>query len=159
MRALASVINFDISVNEVGFQIVDKFTYPIDLTEDSYWVDELFRADSPFLTGNARKSGLLWHVYQGWFESVGGAKMLHQVNIANTNATEVDQKFAAVIDHRAVVRWTTSPAPALSELLGPDAEETRSLAGLMLLMHCRNIAVMKQILTDQKQHDIGLIGG
>lgn len=158
LKALASVVSPDIGVAEVGFQIVDKFTYPSNLAEDSYRVDELFRADSPFLTGNARESGLLWHVFQGWFESVGGAKMLHQVNIANTNATGVDQQFAAVIDHRIVVRWMTSPAPALSELLGPDSEEARSLAGLMRRMHSRNVAVMKQILTDQKQHDIGLIG-
>lgn len=159
LRALASAVSSDIGVIEVGFQIVDKFTYPPELTEDSYRVDELFRADSPFLTGNARKSGLLWHVYQGWFESVGGAKMLHQVNIANTNATEVNQQFAAVIDHRIVVRWMTSPAPALSELLAPDSDDARSLAGLMSRMHDRNVDVLKEILTDQKQNEIGLIGG
>lgn len=158
LRALASVVSPDIGVVEVGFQIVDKFTYQAGLTENSYLVNELFRDDSPFVTGHARESGLLWHVFQGWFESVGGATMLHQVNIANTNATEVDQKFAAVIDHRIVVRWMTSPAPALSELLGPASEEARSLAGLVLRMHSRNVTVMKQVLTDQKQQDIGLIG-
>lgn len=157
LRGLASVVSPDIGVVEVGLQIVDKFTYLPDLAEDSYQVDELFRADSPFLTGNARDSGLLWHVYQGWFEGVGGAKMLHQVNIANTNATEVDQRFASVIDHRMVVRWMTSPAPALSELLGSDSEEVRSLAGLMRRMHRRNVEVMKKVLTDEKQRDIGLI--
>lgn len=158
LRALASVVSPEIGVIELGFQIVDKFTYPSDLAEDSYRVDELFRADSPFLTGNARESGLLWHVYQGWFESVSGAKMLHQVNIANTNATEINQQFAAVIDHRIVVRWMTKSTPPLSELLGTDSDEARSLTGLMRRMHSRNVAVLKQILTDQKQHDIGLIG-
>lgn len=158
MRALASVVSDDFGVAEVGFQIVDKFTYPTDLTDDSYRMDELFRTDSPFLTRNARKSGLLWHVFQGWFEPVGGAMMLHQVNIANTNATGAAQQFAAVIDHRSVVRWGAGPAPALSELIGPDVENTRSLTGLMTRMHGRNVAVLKEILTDHKQNEIGLIG-
>lgn len=157
LYALLNVLPTEFAVAEVGFQVVDKFLYPVGLTADSYDMAELFRSGSPYLTSKSWASGLLWHVFQGWFDDAGSGKMLHQVNIANTNAASVDQRFSAVIDHRIVVRWADSPAPTLRELLHAHGDEMRTLSGLMSRMHRRNVDVIKEVLTQDKLIAIGMV--
>ena len=79
--AMAFVNNDTNAVSNLIHQIVDRF---VTDGKDEYSIDQVFSAQSPYLTEQALKAGKLWHVYQGWFEEKKefDGKLLNVLNLS-----------------------------------------------------------------------------
>lgn len=131
---------------EVSLQFVDKFRYNATIETIDYDMGELFRPDTAYLTEKAWDSGLLWHVYQGWFDQSGDQfKVLNQLNLSNIRFD--DGTFGTVIDHRLV---TSSINDGVMEMGAGD------LPNIFNNMHTKNIGVIRNLLTDEKLSVIGM---
>lgn len=131
---------------EVSLQFVDKFRYIATIENIEYDKGELFRPDTDYLTGKAWESGLLWHVYQGWFDQSGEQfKVLNQLNLSNIRFD--DGTFGTVIDHRLV---TSNINDGVMEMGAGD------LPNIFNNMHTENIGVIRNLLTDEKLSAIGI---
>lgn len=149
----------DILVNEVGFQVVDKFEYPAGSDWSDYQMEELFNNKSKYLTENSWGSGNLWHVFQGWFESYDEGRVLHQLNISNT-VTLANQQLCAVIDHRGALRGKTDTERFdFKPLLNSIGEGRIELDNIIGYLHKRNRDVIEDLLNPNKLKSIGIEKG
>lgn len=142
-------------VAEVGYQVVDKFEYPIGMTAQDYDMAELFRKDSELLTPQAWKSGLMWHVYQGWFEHqpLQAHRYLHQVNVSNTEG--IANQVLNIVDHRVALRTTPDYGLSVHALTGEDGTSGR-MDTLFSDFHQSNLSIIRKLLTPQKLLSIGM---
>lgn len=129
--------------------VLDQFNYDAD-PEDlpHYSLGELFQQDSPYLTPKAWDSGLLWHVYQGWFDRLGdGFKLLNQVNISNLRMDN-GTRHATQIDHRIMARQETDVPFAMNDAALMDT--------IFRHLHASNMTMLRGLLNEQKQAEIGM---
>lgn len=157
LTAVVGAIPRDYEITEIGLQVVDKFLYPIGADLQSYSARELFQDDSELLTAKAFKSGPYWHVYQGWFdhyEALNG-RILHQVNLSSVEVFEVGMRLATVIDHRASIQPLRAPI-RVKALVEGAAGGVCELDNCFAQLHGANLAVLKQLLTDEKLASIGM---
>lgn len=149
-------------VIEVGFQMVDKFIYEPKIPPSSYSVYEVFRKDCQYLTAKAASSGLLWHVYQGWFQEAKGlssdlAKILHQLNLSNAEETLVDlNRLSTIIDHRASIRFMPDATP-IKNLLEVDGSGMAMHHRLFNELRIQHKRIISGLLTEEKLKSIGFL--
>lgn len=159
LQCALSAIDEQIPVAEIGFQVIDKFTHPEGGDWAEYEMTELFDSESVYLTPKSRNSGVLWHVYQGWFDEFDGNQILHQLNLSNTvvNATQALHTF---IDHRGALR---SPSEEklleLKPFVEPQTDGSFKLDALFNELHVQNRAVIEDLLTPEKLELIGIVKG
>ncbi len=149
LRLVLTQLEAGFACLELVHQVLDQFNYDVQPDDESrYSLGELFRADTPYLTAKAWRSGLLWHVYQGWFERPGDAfKYLNQVNISNLRMDD-RTRYATVIDHRIVASLDNGTVFGLDNL--------DLLDGVFRQLHDSNMTLLRELLTDQKQAEIGM---
>lgn len=135
---------------EASLQFVDRFDYRAEPSEDlntSYDIGELFQANSSYLTPKAYEAGLLWHVFQGWFDHCDqGHRHLHQLNVSSTPTGE--NAFAAIIDYRGSTN--------LLEAATKSSQAQPDLASIFAHMHRVNVDLIKGLLTPDQLEKIGL---
>lgn len=145
-------IGEDLPAQEASLQIIDRFDYVaedgVDLAE-SYHITELFQRDSLYLTPKAYTAGLLWHVFQGWFDHCGdGRQHLHQLNISST-PTE-DGSFAAVIDYRGSANLADITTQALTSC------NMEAISAIFAHLHKSNTELVQSLLVPEHLAAIGL---
>jgi uncharacterized protein (TIGR04255 family) len=155
LRAIAATDN---SVAGVAVQFIDKFEY-LDVPAD-YTISEVFREDSPYLTAQAKKAGVAWHIHQGWFETypIRPEGPVRVLNMLNLQSAEVNAKLVATIDH--VQQLTLGEANlTIDSLFGAaDSAEAGSDAfnTMFETLHVRNSDLVRRTLCDNKLAAIGL---
>lgn len=159
LQCALSAIDEQIPVAEIGFQVIDKFTHPDGGNWADYEMTELFDSESVYLTPKSRNSGVLWHVYQGWFDQFDGNHVLHQLNLSNTvvNATQALHTF---IDHRGALRAPSEDTLLeLKPFVELQADGSFKLDALFKELHAQNRAVIEDLLTPEKLKLIGITKG
>lgn len=154
-----SAIDEQIPVAEIGFQVIDKFTHPAGGSWADYEMTELFSPNSVYLTPKSLQSGVLWHVYQGWFDQFDDNQILHQLNLSNTvvNSTQALHTF---IDHRGALRSKSDDKPLeLTPFVEMQEDGAVKLDALFNELHVKNRAVIEDLLTPEKLHLIGIDKG
>lgn len=156
LRRLISLLPSEDGVvffREFRLQFVNRFDYGSGPDLGSYSPKEIFREDSRFLTEQSFSSGLMWHVFQGWFESFAEPSwtVLNQLNIQNSLINEVTKEVATLIEHHMLVRPLAAPLPT-SELL---AEGFFKLENLIPSLFSRNTVLMRELLNAEKLNLIG----
>ena len=163
LAAAISELEQSNKVIEVGFQMVDKFIYEPDISASSYSVHEVFRHECQYLTAKAASSGLLWHVYQGWFQDAEGfssesAKILHQLNLSNAEETLADiNRLSTIIDHRASIRFMPDSTP-VKNLLEIDGSGIAMNERLFNELRIQHKGIIGNLLNDEKLRSIGFLG-
>lgn len=155
LRLVLAQVDASAVVQEVGYQVVDKFEYDEGMSADDYDMAELFQADCPYLTPQSWKSGLLWHVYQGWFAPHDeNTKLLHQLNVSNTDIAP--QRIGCIIDHRVAARSSTDKTLTVGALLAQEPGSPEMLNNLFTAFHRENLGVISTLLTPAKLQTIGM---
>lgn len=159
LAAAALVSAPDNGVVQVGMQTADRFVYDKRPASEEYSVSEIFRDDCPFLTAQARKSGLFWHVHQGWWSAEEGVadRILHVLNIASVAEASLPDGIVTLIDHQLVRPWADPQTHGA--LFGlPSGGERAQLDEVFQQMHEGNLSAIRASLTDEKLRAIGLLG-
>lgn len=146
-----AAIGAEFQAAEASLQIVDRFDYAPaadETVEAAYDIGELFQPGSRYLTPHAYEAGLLWHVFQGWFDHCDQRRHLHQLNVSSTPTGE--STFGAIIDYRGSTN--------LLEEGGADKQATTDLSGIFAHMHEVNVGLMKHLLQPEKLQKIGMEG-
>lgn len=154
-----TAIEENVQIAEIGFQVIDRFTYPATGDWAEYDIAELFNTESAYLTPNALRSGPLWHLFQGWFDDYQGNRILHQLNLTGT-LVGATQQLQAAIDHRGALRGPSEDKMLdLKPFLTPQADGKTPLDTLFDDLHKKNRAVIENLLTPQKLQSIGIQKG
>lgn len=157
ITAVISATTHEFNIVEIGYQVVDKFLYPTDSDLSKYDIFEVFSKASPFLTSQASKSGHLWHVHQGWFdtEPQSGIRLLNQLNLASNEVVASEPQLVTVIDHRVSLR----PSPnqlTLKELTSEKQPETSQLDFLFESLRSCNRKTIENLLNSDKLTAVGI---
>lgn len=151
-----SGVTEEIAVAEIGFQVIDRFTYPAGADWSAYDMAELFNPATVYLTPKSFKAGAMWHVHQGWFDAHDGRRVLHQLNLTNT-LTAAEQALQTVVDHRGALRGATDADTLdLMEFTQPANDGLTRLDSLFKSLHRQNRAVIEDLLTAEKLKSIGI---
>lgn len=82
-------------VQHLSLQVVDRF---VGIPMDSYKINQVFDPKSKYLTKHiVNNSGPLWHLHQGWFESIEGKTK--QLNVLNLSTNDTPSGITTTIDH------------------------------------------------------------
>lgn len=155
LQLVLSVIDHQMLVPEVSLQIIDKFEYDEPLTVNNYSMEELYQRDAPYLTPQSWESGLMWHVYQGWFEPYNDEwKTLQQLNLSNVELP--NKKVANIIDHRMAIRPNAQEAMTLGGFLGDIVGVMEKLGEIYQTFHDTNVQMIRNLLTPAKQQSMGM---
>lgn len=155
IRLVLGAISPQISVQEVGYQVVDKFEYDVELNPADYDMAELFQKDSLYLTPQSWNCGLMWHVFQGWFETLNDiSTVLNQLNISNTKA--IADQTVNIIDHRVTLRATEGLSVTIGTLIGNGGDDQGRLDSLFNALHHENLRIIRGLLTEAKLESIGM---
>lgn len=154
-----SAVESEIPAVEVGFQVIDKFLYPDNAEWDEYDMAELFNVHSGLLTPKSQKSGALWHVFQGWFESHPPTRVLHQLNISNT-VLQPKRQLCAIIDHRGALRTAEdNQLFELRSLIEKESNGSVELDAIFKNLHDKNRDTIEDLLNSAKLQQIGIKKG
>ena len=132
-------------VSQLYLQTVDRF---VGGNPDSYKLNQVFNSRSRYLPKQIREAGALWHVYQGWFDSIEESpdKILHNLNLS-TN--ETPHGVITTIDHSARYNFSqVTPASGVSNL-----EITTKHFDLL---HQTNKQIISDLLIKKQCRNIGL---
>lgn len=160
MRKLISTVigatSQDFNIVEIGYQVVDKFLYPANADVSEYNIFEVFSETSPFLTSQASKSGYLWHVHQGWFdtEPTTHTRMLNQLNLASNEVVSPEPQLVTIIDHRVSLR----PEPnelTLKPLI--NGNEQNQLDHFFESLRSCNRKTIENLLNSDKLNSVGIM--
>lgn len=145
-----------VPLQEIGFQVIDKFVYPPGFDRDTYRIDELFKADCPYLTPQSAKSGPLWHVHSGWFQPANTPQpLLNQINISNVDMdVGLNKQLGTTIDHRVILRL--NGAMTTADFKSGAENQALSLEHLFRQMHSENKAAIMRALRPEKLQQIGM---
>ena len=139
-------------IKELVLQCADIFLCEVPFSSGQYDISGVFNIDSIYLSKSVQSYGASWHLHQGWFSSAESYEitLLHNLNIS---AIEKSDGHMTVIDHVARIR---------SESVFPKIENalevlSGKIASIMRFAYDQNIEVMKALLSNQMQKDIGLI--
>lgn len=129
----------------MSLQTVDRF---VGKGQDKYQLNQVFKSTSKYLTRQARESGPLWHIYQGWFEKVGGQgdRVLQNLNLS-TN--ETPHGIVSTIDHNIMYHFA-SPLAAI------DGTDINKVTGIFTLLHEKNKEIVCDLLNKKQLKAIGL---
>jgi len=128
-------------INFAALQVIDKFVYT-DSTK--YNLGDIFKENSVSLTPRAGSCGKLWHVHQGWFESMRDYNCL---NVLNIGTTEANGGLFSIIDHNQQIildRTLTSP----ENILKKEGEDV-IIEDLYRLLHINNKAIIEGLLNEK----------
>lgn len=151
LRLCQEALGEEFRAVEASLQIVDRFDYAItagETMEAAYDIGELFQHGSQYLTPKAYEAGLLWHVFQGWFDHCDHRRHLHQLNVSSTPTGE--STFGAIIDYRGSTN--------LLEEGSAENQAAAGLSGIFAHMHEVNVDLMKHLLQPEKLREIGMEG-
>lgn len=149
LQRLLGTLPATAKVTEVGLQVMDRFNYPNGTTAEGYKAAELLNPNSEHLTRKAFGSGLLWHVYQGWFDKQGGPlRVLNQINISNVETAPGLGQYATLIEHRMSAQYRGDSLPTLEALTGQGADPVHELESLMSELHANNKHLLNDLLSD-----------
>lgn len=145
-----------IPLQEIGFQVIDRFVYPVDCDRSAYTTDELFREDCPYLTPQSKASGPQWHVHSGWFQQANTPQpLLNQLNISNVDMdVGLNKHLATAIDHRVILRL--NGALTTADIKPSNETQPDALDALFRAMHAENKAVIMRTLRPEKLQQIGM---
>ncbi|MDO9013300.1 MAG: TIGR04255 family protein [Polynucleobacter sp.] len=141
-----------LTIASIGCQIVDKFVYEDEVGD--YKLSEIFNDKSEFLTPRVNSAGRLWHIYQGWFESlapVPGSKLLSQLNLTSS---VIGEKLTASIDS---VGQCICEHPLVIDLATIGSLERSVLSAVLNTIHENNKNTLLKLLSQEKAKEIGLI--
>lgn len=130
--------------------VVDKFVH--QSAECDHPIDDVFDANCEFLTPQSRKSGRLWHVHQGWFESAGDQRSHRALHTLNLSSRLEKEDLVTTIEHSAHTQYLegfkflTNSADVINDSL---LESFHSL-------HIRNKEILRQSLSIENRRTIGL---
>lgn len=146
----------DFNIVEIGYQVVDKFLYPANSDLSEYDIFEVFSETSPFLTSQASKSGYLWHVHQGWFdtEPTTSIRLLNQLNLASNEVISPEPQLVTIIDHRVSLR----PDPnelTLKPLI--NGSEQNQLDHFFESLRSCNRKTIENLLNSDKLNSVGIM--
>lgn len=144
--AIAFVNNDSNAVASLIHQIVDRF---VTANKDEYDISQVFNTQSPYLTGQALKSGKFWHVFQGWFDDKQefGGKLLNVLNLS-TSENPANITITTSIDHAAHLRFESPKA--LEKL------DDQFIRKAFDELHECNKSIIRQLLTNDQLQTIGL---
>lgn len=158
LEAILNAGGAEVMVAEITHQYIDRFLYPGAPEEvaANYRLDELLLPDSPYLTQQALKSGLLWHVFQGWFDNqTDRSRKLNQLNISNTENNGA-AKIACVIDHRCIFQTAMGLQLSATDITKPAHAGISALDDVMRELHDDHKRVLKAVLQPAKLTEIGM---
>ncbi|SDP29335.1 TIGR04255 family protein [Desulforhopalus singaporensis] len=126
-------------VNHLVLHVVDRF---VGGTKQNYKINQVFNSRSRYLSRQAKEAGALWHVYQGWFESIqeSDGRLLHNLNLSTH---ETPHGMLTTIDHN--VRYNFTQLAAASDIA--DVEVTRSKFDIL---HEKNKKVLSDLLNKKQ---------
>ncbi|QWD66037.1 hypothetical protein [Polynucleobacter sp. MWH-Aus1W21] len=162
LAAICGISEAPNEIIEIGFQVIDKFVYESEVKEDSYSIHEVFKKDCKYLTAKSSSSGLLWHVYQGWFQATedfpsSEAKTLHQLNLSSADETLVDsQRLATIIDHRASIRFMPETMSLQKLMRNVDQGSGLVMDSAFNQLRNQNKEIISELLTSEKLKSIGI---
>lgn len=137
-------------------QVIDKFVY--DERPTYYNIGDVFNPDSLLLTEQAKKSGDMWHLFQGWFEDAPSTIDEKQkiLNVVNMSSSLINEKLVATIDHTLQANF--SKPIEVKYFVGLQTAENGSefLNKLFDSLHTMNAELLRNILTKDQVAAIGL---
>jgi uncharacterized protein (TIGR04255 family) len=131
----------------VGY--VDRFTF--DGAPEKATANALFQRDTKFVAARIFDSGDQWHSNSGWFQDVGGARALNNLNVSSVTTRA---NSSVTLDHNSVYTYL----PPLSSL----ADLTRGTKGcpafeeILDVLHRWNADLLKNLLNREMLDTIGL---
>lgn len=147
IKAAIAFVNDDgNAVTSLIHQIVDRF---VIAKKDEYNICQVFNTQSPYLTGQALNAGVLWHVFQGWFEDKQefGGRLLNVLNLG-TAENPANITITTTIDHTAHLRFESPKA--LEEL------DDKFIRKAFDELHESNKSIIKRLLNHDQLQAIGL---
>ncbi|SIQ88427.1 TIGR04255 family protein [Aromatoleum tolulyticum] len=145
--AILPALPNSVLITAVGLQYVDRFVWrgnPAELK-----LDEVFRAESPFIARHSLQCTQTWHSHHGFFER--SERPIRHNRLDNINVNIVDEPKGRAIQiltsHRAL------PEPAISA-----NGALQSVIELQNELHCLSKEVFKNLLTEPLLAKIKLKG-
>jgi uncharacterized protein (TIGR04255 family) len=144
--AITFVNNDSNAVTSLIHQIVDRF---VTADKSEYDIKQVFDPNSPYLTGQALKAGMLWHVFQGWFDNKKefGGKLLNVLNLS-TAESPANITITTTIDHTAHLQFESPKA--LEDL------DDKFIRKAFDELHESNKLIIKHLLNNDQLKAIGL---
>lgn len=153
IQAVFKFLELDtLSIASVGCQFIDKFVY--EVTPDTYMLSDVFNADSQFLPLRVKSSGNLWHVHQGWFETIKDFPENKALNQLNLTSSLLNEKLTAVIDH--ITQIILEKPISVKSLMGNNGQYITLMDSLLASTHDSNKEILKKLLSKHKITEIGL---
>lgn len=90
-------------VSTLALQYVDRFVGQAD----NYKLNQVFNTKTKFISKQTGQSGLLWHLFQGWFQTVEGCDAKH-LNVLNLSTNDTQLGIVTTIDHTSRIVFTSS---------------------------------------------------
>ena len=132
----------------ISLRFIDRFTFDGDPETAS--ASQLFKSSTKYIPPSILSAGNIWQSNSAWFDNLlGGQKCLHQLNIQG--AKEADT--AVVILNHNINCNLDAPLTTMRENSGE-----RTLENVFDAQHKANVDVLKNMLDEKMQKDIGLIG-
>lgn len=146
------------SIARSVFQVVDKFIY--DEKPKTYFIGDVFNPDSIYITKQAMSAGELWHVFQGWFDTLADQnttkdEVLHTLKLGSSFNNE---KLVALIDH-TIQKNFKARTVSVKDFLAPQNVEEGSVFANQLFkeLHDKNVQVLRNLLAKNQLTAIGLV--
>lgn len=134
-----------IGLQEIGVQFVDRFNW--NLSKDQYSIGKFFKPESSYFPKNLLKHQTpLWHVFQGWKESIDGKGYIENINLS-TNHIEDNPHLTEIVH---IVRCVESEDGGLQKF------STKTLKQIAERAHDLNKGLLQELLSDEAIKFIGL---
>lgn len=130
-------------ITTIGLQYVDRFVGQTD----NYDLKQVFNTKSRFFSKQTAQSGLLWHLYQGWFDEMEGYEA-KQLNVLNLSTNDTQLGLITTIDHISRVHF--SPFIPVTHI----TEEY--VLPIFQLLHKCNKGILNDLLNAKQRKDINL---
>lgn len=130
-------------IETIGLQYVDRFVGK----DDGYNLNKVFNTKSKFFSKQTGKSGKLWHLYQGWFQTVEEYKA-NQLNVLNLQTNSLPAEIITTIDHTTRLHFTSCVSLA-------DATK-KFLTDIYNLLHNTNKEILINLLNARQRKVIKL---
>lgn len=127
----------------LAHQIIDRFV----ASKDGYEIGHVFNKRSEFISKHALTAGLLWHVFQGWFEHSNSATG-QLLNVLNLSTNETPSGIVTTIDHNAQFQS--------AGISNSDATNPEWLKGVFDELHAQNKEIVGNLLNVKQKKAVGL---
>lgn len=136
-------------IKELVLQCADLFLAPIS---NEYDISEVFDVDSIYLSKKLLSSGPSWHLNQGWFSFLSelSTPLLHNLNLS---AITKSDNHMTVVDH--ISRMRSEDSFGCNDGVVDSLVDKISL--IMRIAYDENMKIMRALLKDEIQKDIGLL--